>query len=83
MPSIPLWVLKIPFFKKLKKLNKLIHTGATLKIFEIFLVRRVWVSLCAPNHRDLQSLISNAFAHASCFKGVTPLLQISSIHHKH
>ncbi len=25
---------------------------ATLKIFEIFLVRRVWVSFCVPNHRD-------------------------------
>lgn len=33
-------------------LNKLVHMGATLKIFEIFLVRRVWVSLCVPNHRD-------------------------------
>ncbi len=35
---ISLWVLKIPFFKKLKNVNaeKLIHTGATLKIFEIF-----------------------------------------------
>ncbi len=35
-------------------LNKLIHTGAeaTLKVFEIFLVRRVWVSLGIPNHRD-------------------------------
>ncbi|GAA6827855.1 hypothetical protein AOHp20_03410 [Helicobacter pylori] len=54
MPPISLWVLKIPFFKKLKNVNaeKLIHTGATLKIFEIFLVRRVWVSLCIPNHRD-------------------------------
>ncbi|GAA7859464.1 hypothetical protein HpMS19_02160 [Helicobacter pylori] len=50
---ISLWVLKIPFFKKLKNVNanKLIHMGATLKIFEIFprLVRRVWVSLCVPN----------------------------------
>ncbi|GAA8884392.1 hypothetical protein HpSIM16_02140 [Helicobacter pylori] len=34
---ISLWVLKIPFFKKLKlMLSKLIHMGATLKIFEIF-----------------------------------------------
>ncbi|GAA6897635.1 hypothetical protein AOH249_10590 [Helicobacter pylori] len=42
---------KNPVFKKLKNVNaeKLIHTGATLKIFEIFLVRRVWVSLCVPN----------------------------------
>ncbi len=38
MPPISLWVLKIPFFKKLKNVNaeKLVHTGATLKIFEIF-----------------------------------------------
>ncbi len=38
MPPISLWVLKIPFFKKIKilMLNKLIHMGATLKIFEIF-----------------------------------------------
>ncbi|WP_280636060.1 hypothetical protein [Helicobacter pylori] len=35
-------------------LNKLIHMGATLKVFEIFprLMRRVWVSLGIPNHRD-------------------------------
>ncbi|WP_195833733.1 hypothetical protein [Helicobacter pylori] len=58
-------------------LNKLIHMGAeaTLKIFEIFprLVRRVWVSLGVPNHRDFQSLISNAFALCAS-KSVTSFL---------
>ncbi|WP_231219885.1 hypothetical protein [Helicobacter pylori] len=49
-------------------LNKLIHMGAeaTLKIFEIFprLVREFHsVSLIIGT---LQSLISSAFAHASC-----------------
>ncbi|WP_162976476.1 hypothetical protein [Helicobacter pylori] len=47
-------------------LNKLIHTGATLKIFEIFsrLMREFHsVSLIMGT---LQSLIPNAFAHASC-----------------
>ncbi len=46
-------------------LSKLIHMGATLKIFEIFprLMREFHsVSLIIGT---LQSLISNAFAHAS------------------
>lgn len=39
-------------------LNKLIHMGATLKVFEIFprLMRRVWFSLGIPNHRDFFDL---------------------------
>ncbi|UOS09885.1 hypothetical protein [Helicobacter pylori] len=71
-------------------LNKLIHTGATLKIFEIFprLVQEFHsVSLIIG---ILQSLISNAFALCAS-KSVTfflaldtnAMLQISSIHHKH
>ncbi|WP_194150143.1 hypothetical protein [Helicobacter pylori] len=47
-------------------LNKLVHMGATLKVFEIFsrLVREFHsVSLIIG---ILQSLISNASAHASC-----------------
>ncbi len=67
MPTISLWVLKIPFFKKLKKLNKLIHMGATLKIFEIFprLMREFGFHSVSLIIGILQSLISNAFAHAS------------------
>lgn len=57
---ISLWVLKIPFFKnqRMLMLNKLIHMGATLKVFEIFprLMRRVWFSLGIPNHRDFFDL---------------------------
>ncbi|WP_212787493.1 hypothetical protein [Helicobacter pylori] len=66
-------------------LNKLIGAEATLKIFEIFprLVREFDSHSVPLIIEILQSLISNAFAYASCFKGVTPLLQISSIHHKH
>ncbi|WP_231165754.1 hypothetical protein [Helicobacter pylori] len=53
-------------------LNKLVHTGATLKVFEIFprLVRESHsVSLIIGT---LQSLISSAFALCAS-KGVTPL----------
>ncbi|MGG2408790.1 hypothetical protein [Helicobacter pylori] len=48
-------------------LNKLIHTGATLKIFEIFprLVREFWFHSVSLIIGTLQILISNAFAHAS------------------
>ncbi|WQT46517.1 hypothetical protein KVC40_01260 [Helicobacter pylori] len=56
-------------------LNKLIHMGATLKIFEIFprLVREFGFHSCIPNHRDLQSLISSAFAFCTS-KSVTSFL---------
>ncbi|WP_195835795.1 hypothetical protein [Helicobacter pylori] len=41
---------------------------ATLKVFEIFprLVREFGFHSCIPIIGILQSLISNAFAHASC-----------------
>ncbi|WP_172417213.1 hypothetical protein [Helicobacter pylori] len=51
-------------------LNKLVHMGAkaTLKIFEIFprLVREFGSHSVSLIIGILQSLISNAFAHASC-----------------
>ncbi|WQW21733.1 hypothetical protein KVK89_05620 [Helicobacter pylori] len=51
-------------------LNKLIHmgAGATLKIFEIFprLMREFDSHSVSLIIGILQSLISNAFAHASC-----------------
>ncbi|BCI99418.1 hypothetical protein [Helicobacter pylori] len=62
---------KNPVFKKLKNVNaeKLIHMGAkaTLKIFEIFprLVREFDSHSVSLIIGILQSLISNAFAHAS------------------
>ncbi len=69
MPPISLWVLKIPFFKKIKNINaeKLIHMGATLKIFEIFprLVREFGFPLCILIIGILQILIPSVFAHAS------------------
>ncbi|WP_172414323.1 hypothetical protein [Helicobacter pylori] len=48
-------------------LNKLIHMGTTLKIFEIFprLVREFVSHSVSLIIGILQSLISNAFAHAS------------------
>ncbi|GAA6834810.1 hypothetical protein AOH203_03970 [Helicobacter pylori] len=60
---------KNPVFKKLKNVNaeKLIHMGATLKVFEIFprLVREFGSHSVPLIIGILQSLISNAFAHAS------------------
>ncbi|MFT2723387.1 hypothetical protein [Helicobacter pylori] len=49
-------------------LNKLIGEGATLKIFEIFprLMREFGFHSVSLIIGILQSLISNAFAHASC-----------------
>ncbi|GHP99169.1 hypothetical protein VN1205_05380 [Helicobacter pylori] len=74
---ISLWVLKIPFFKKLKNVNanKLIHTGTTLKIFEIFprLMREFGFHSVSLIIGILQSLISSAFALCTS-KGVTPFL---------
>ncbi|WQZ45071.1 hypothetical protein E5Q00_01210 [Helicobacter pylori] len=59
----------MPFFKKLKNVNaeKLIHTGATLKTFEIFprLMREFGFHSVSLIIGILQSLISSAFAHAS------------------
>ncbi|GAA9404600.1 hypothetical protein HpHA276_12390 [Helicobacter pylori] len=76
MPLISLWVLKIPFFKKLKNVNaeKLVHMGATLKMFEIFprLVRELGFHSASLIIGILQSLISSAFALCAS-KGVTPL----------